>query len=208
MRFLALSLLIASTLAACQATSPEGDVTATAPAGINQQAYAAHKVTSSVSAFSEFCLADTITINRQKEIAERHGLGAVGPTRLRIQGRPALHLSGVHDGEALPVSGDAAIAARSLPIEIRRCSIGLRGEWADVIAQQVLQNAREAGFRILSSAARETQAIDRYDGEAVRHMWTLGRNGKQYRLIVQHGSGGTSGNTIYVSGTGIALEAI
>ena len=208
LRNLTVSICSSAFLISCQTTDTVSESKSVQSSSVNLQAYEAHRVEPSVGAFSELCFARPVTINKQREVAEKYNMGASGPTRFRREGRPSIQLAGVYNGEALPLNGEEAIAARNFPIELRLCHIAFRGQWSDTVAGKVISNARSAGFRVVSTTPRKSFSDERLRGEAVKYSWIVSRSGVNYELTVENGRAGISGRTRYISGTRISLDRL
>jgi hypothetical protein len=182
--------------------SAEADQTASK---VNMQAYKAHRVAESVDAFSVVCLGSGLSGNKALAAAKASNYGLASPPMLKASGQPLVNIWARIDN--LPVSDPDAV------FEWLKCSVSLRGTWADVIFPEVKSQLKAAGFRIASGFKRKAfSPAEAYkNNEAVLYRGTVTRTGHTFVVTVAHAPSGAGNigefSTIYVSGTTIEIES-
>ena len=187
-------------LSACQTGTAIDDGI---PVAASSQAMEAHRVQDSVAAFSEICLARSLSVSVADEATQRFDMGITAPTRLRRTGRPTISISA-------RIQGDA-VTDREAAFDEYNCVISFRGTWADVVADHVSRAAQQAGYQFIEPLTRQTLTSS-VGTNAVLYVGAVERSGNRSALTVSHREGGRGNRgdvrILYVSGTVIAIEGL
>lgn len=177
---------------------------ATTSAAVDRYAYKSQKVEESVEAFVAICMQPDLTVNRAASAAKNLQVGLTAPTQYRTQGNPSVYLVARRDGDGMKNPDDL--------FEWYRCTLDIRGRWADTVFSATQAKLSAAGFRTTTSFDRQTQVVENAynQDEAVLYSGTLARNGREYVLTISQGASGADRNVNYTvrysGGTRIEVE--
>ncbi|WP_284162589.1 hypothetical protein [Frigidibacter sp. SD6-1] len=173
-------LLMAATvgLSACQTGTPVESGRAVARQSL--------QIDEAIAAFSDLCLADSLTKADIARVAEKYDFGIAEPADIKRSGQPQFVVSGIPD----PGTGR---------YKSYGCAIGFQGAWSDEIVADVSRAIAARGFTAQTPFSRTTEKAVYPPVDQINHKAVYRRGGKPHAILLQSSLPGRTTTHRYVA---------